>query len=216
MPNYSIDLVPLRESAAPAVEETPSAPLELAAWLEQRLPSVRVHWLGRIRARDAVGGSEWDQVVDSFVGVLCELLVPVLGPFRRDVEPLWLDAAELFGRAAASRGLAAGEVIEELQILRELVIRDLYRDPPIAGRARLSLRDILMLNRAIDRVVTHGSVGHTDALFFQLFDADAEETPTSEPEATLGVMEQLGVIRREVKAICAPHSGSPDAGDNDH
>ncbi len=216
MPNYSTDLVPHRERAAAPGEKSGSAPLDLAAWLEQRLPSVRMQWLVRIRARDAVGGSEWDQVVDSFVEVLCELLVRVLGPFRREVEPLWLSAAELFGRAAASRGLAAGEIIEELQILRELVIRDLYRAPPMAGRARLSLRDILLLNRAIDRVVTHGSVGHTDALFFQLFDADADETLSSEPEVTLGVMEQLAVIRREVKAICAPGAGSSDARDIEH
>ncbi len=33
----------------------------------------------------------------------------------------------------------------------------------------MGLRDVLRLNRAVDVLVTHASVGHTDALFFALF-----------------------------------------------
>lgn len=47
-----------------------------------------------------------------------------------------------------------------------LVIFDRYRDPSLGGTVPLSLREILGLNRYLDRVVTHASVLYTDSLFF--------------------------------------------------
>jgi hypothetical protein len=217
MPNYSTDP---STAASPTATPTPSekkvAPEDLTRWLHDRLPSIREQWMSRIEARDAIGGSDWHEVVGIFVGLISSMLVPVLGPLRREVAPLWIRVAELFGRTAAERGLAAGEVIEELQILRELVIRDLYKDPPGAGAAPLSLRDVLLLNRAVDRIVTHGSVGHTDALFFKLFDGDLGESG-SDPENTAeAVKEQLGGLRDEVRGVLALASGATYAGDAEH
>lgn len=124
----------------------------------------------------------------------------MLGPYRESVEPLWIRASELFGSVAARRGLAAGEVIEEFQILRELVIRDLYRDPPLGGRLPLSLREILRLNRGIDRGVTHASVGHTDAMFFQFFEPDGALSVSGE-DLLLEVLEQVRLNAEELDVI---------------
>lgn len=176
------------------------APLELAEWLQQKLPTIREQWARRIH-EDGVGRSEpWDRIIDEFTYLLVSFLPPLLGPLRGELRSIWDGCAELFGATAAQRGLAAGEVIEELQVLRELVIRELYRDPPMGGEVPLSLRDILQLNRAIDRAVTHASVGHTDALFFELF--EQREDQDRMPPAALAeeVTKQLSVIRDEFES----------------
>jgi hypothetical protein len=136
--------------------------------------------------------------VEDFTKHLVRFLPWMLGPYRETVEPLWIRASELFGSVAARRGLAAGEVIEEFQILRELVIRDLYRDPPLGGRLPLSLREILRLNRGIDRGVTHASVGHTDAMFFQFFEPDGALTGEN---LLLEVLEQVRLNAEELDSV---------------
>lgn len=136
-----------------------------------------------------------------FVGQLVYLLPFMLGPYRDQIQGLWDRASELFGSVAAKRGLAAGEAIEELHMLRELVIRDLYRDPPLGGTVPLSLREILRLNRALDRAVTHASVGHTDAMFFQFFEGDGVSGMLSGDDVAKEAEAQLAIIRDEVRDI---------------
>lgn len=148
------------------------APGDLAEWLNERLDSLADRWSVAIKEQGPGPSGPIDDALDAFTHHLVRFLPWMLGPYRDTVEPLWLRGSEFFGSVAARRGLAAGEVIEEFQLLRELVIRDLYRDPPLGGRLPLSLREILRLNRGIDRGVTHASVGHTDALFFQFFEGD--------------------------------------------
>ena len=217
MPNYSTDLSASPESAERPPQVGPNAaPVELTRWLRMRLPSISSRWMSRLEARESIGGSDWHDVVRSFVDVISSMLGPVLGPLRREVEPLWVRIAELFGHTAAGRGLAAGEVIEELQILRELVIRDLYRDPPGSGVAPLSLRDVLLLNRAVDRIVTHGSVGHTDALFFQLFDDGDREREPEAVRTAEAVLAQITSLRDELKGVLALGADPSFAGDAEH
>lgn len=204
MQNYSTDRDRAKGPGSAARIAGPGrrrvAPLELAEWLQQRLPAIREQWARRIH-ENGVGRSEpWDPIMDEFMSLLVAILPSLLGPLRREVRPIWDRCAELFGATAAQRGLAAGEVIEELQVLRELVIRELYRDPPMGGQVPLSLREILHLNRAIDRAVTHGSVGHTDALFFQLFDKGEPRDPVLPATLAEEVRQQLGVIRAEFES----------------
>jgi hypothetical protein len=175
------------------------APVELADWLDERLESLSERWAAAIRGQGAGSGVPIDRVVDAFTSHLVRFLPWMLGPHRDTIEPVWIRAAELYGSIAARRGLAAGEAIEEFQILRELVIRDLYRDPPLAGRLPLSLREILRLNRGIDRGVTHASVGHTDAMFFQFFESDGVGGGAGD-DLIAEVREQLRVNAEELEA----------------
>ena len=78
------------------------------------------------------------------------------------------------------------------------MIRLLYQDPPLGGRVPVSLREVLRLNRAIDRGVTHASIGHTDALFFSLFEGSG--IPDAPPEDLIAeVRDQLAGIREELR-----------------
>lgn len=194
------------EVAEGARERQPAArrrvdPSELASWLRERGERLGESWSDELRSRGLGNGSVIDRVVDTLVRRLVDFLPWLLGPYREQAEPLWVRASELFGAMAAKRGLAAGEVIEEFQVLRELVIRDLYRDPPLGGRVPLSLRDILRLNRAIDRGVTHASVGHTDTLFFQFFEAEGQPLALAPDEVAREVETQLEVILGEMRVV---------------
>ncbi len=185
----------------PSARQRKIDPNELSAWLEARLDEVSGRWLSDVHARYDRGGHDVNGLLTEFVTNLVPFLPALLGPYREDVDPLWTRAAELFGATAARRGLAAGEVIEEFQILREAVIRLLYQDPPLDGRARLSLREILRLNRAIDRGVTHASVGHTDSLFFSLFEGSGIPDAPPTEEMVREVRAQLDEIRAELRQV---------------
>ena len=178
--------------------------MELMSWLRERVPGLKEGWVNEIRARGPDGGREIARVVEMFAEQVVDLLPSMLGPQRDQIQPLWDRGAELFGAVAAKRGLAAGEAIEELHILRELVIRDLYRDPPPDGSVPLSLREILRLNRALDRAVTHASVGHTDALFFEFFEGAEGGSLLHGDDVAAEAERQLVAIRDEVRLILQP------------
>ncbi len=178
--------------------------MELASWLHDRVPQLHAAWSEEIRARGSGHVTEVDGVVDRFLARLVQMLPLLLGPEREQIQPLWVRACELFGVIAAKRGLAAGEVIEEFHALRELVIRDLYRDPPLGGRVPLSLREVLRLNRALDAAVTHASVGHTDAMFFHFFERDSDVPPMSPESVAEEATAQLELIARELLGILDP------------
>lgn len=181
--------------------------VELAAWVEARRDRLADRWLREIQSRYDRRTNGVNELLAEFVNLLVNFLPAMLGPYRDLVDPLWLRGAELFGNVAARRGLAAGEVIEEFQILREAVIRLLYQEPPLAGRVPISLRDVLRLNRAIDRGVTHASVGHTDALFFALFEGSGipDVPPTAELRAE--IQSQLDILRSELAEAVRPPNG---------
>ncbi len=176
------------------------SPAEFAAWVEQRLPRLVHRWhreiLSRYDSSQGVNG-----LLEEFLTLLAGFLPALLGPHRDQVEPVWIRASELFGAVAARRGLAAGEVIEEMQLLREAVIRLLYQDPPVGGRTRLSLREVLRLNRAVDTGVTHASVGHTDAMFFWLFEGSGIPDAPPTGELLTELRSQLDGIRADLCEI---------------
>ncbi len=92
-----------------------------------------------------------------------DLLVLLTGPLRRLTTESWLSASEWYGRTAALRGLATGEVVEEFQHLRELLI--LYLSETITEfPPRQSIATVLRLNRYLDEGIAHAVVGYTDAL----------------------------------------------------
>ncbi len=217
MPRHPSDQRKARPKGYGSIERRPPpykrvSPLELATWLRDRTPELGARWSAEIRARGLGQGPEVDRVVERFIEELLLLLPRLLGPERALVEPVWVRACELFGTMSAKRGLAAGEVIEEFHILRELLIRELYADPPLGARAPLSLREILRLNRALDRGVTQASVGHTDAMFFQFFEEDVDEPAMKGPEILEQVEAELDAIVAELAEVGSDAAVRPGDG----
>jgi hypothetical protein len=175
-------------------------PSELAHWLAERADRIRDRWLDDVKSRGAGWSDSIEGLIVQFFDLFLVMLPHGLGPFKEQVEPLWVQASELFGSMAAQRGLAAGEVIEEFQILRDAVIRFLYAEPPVAGPLRISLRDLLRVNRFIDRGVTQASVGHTDALFFALFQGRGVSEGLSKDNVA-EIRDQLAMIEHEFREI---------------
>lgn len=102
--------------------------------------------------------------------LIIDVYAAMVGPLRREVKPLWGRVAERYGRHAAARGLAAGEVVEEMQYLRELLIRHLA--PAIAAlRPRQGMALLLRLNRLVDKGVAMAVIGYTDAMVATLLPA---------------------------------------------
>lgn len=174
---------------------------DISRWLAERAEPLRERWLVMVRGRvEAARGDGRNELTEAFLDLFIDILPLCLSPVRDHAEPLWDTTAELFGSFAANRGLAAGEVIEEVQILRECVIRMLYQDPPRAPFGPSALRDVLHLNRLADRLVTHASVGHTDALFFALFQGSGAPEALSD-EVRYELRAQLEGIRREYEVL---------------
>ncbi len=152
-----------------------------------------VEWLG-----DRIIGTRTASLslTDAEFGVILEVFAALVGPLRREVRPLWAKVTERYGRHAAARGLAAGEVVEEMQYLRELLIR--YLAPAIAAlRPRQGMALLLRLNRLVDKGVAMAVVGYTDALVQTLIPpADGEP---AEPMADDGDLEAwLQAVRAEL------------------
>ena len=125
-------------------------------------------WSRWILARWGKSSTIRPQTLERQIRLLVDLLIETAGPMRRAALELWLLACEGYGRTAAERGLAAGEVVEELQHLRELLIR-ILSELIAALPARGSMATVLRLNRILDSGITHAVVGYTDTLVETLF-----------------------------------------------
>lgn len=174
-------------------------PMEVAVWVEEQAPALRDRWFSEVLARDGRSNEAVNELLRDFTELLVSLIPGCLGPYRTQMDPVWHQATELYGKLGALRGLAAGEIIEEVQLLREAIIRFLYAQPPGGVShedARLTLREGLRLSRIVDRGVTHASIGHTDALFFALFHGNG--VPRSlDGELLEEVRDQLEELRAE-------------------
>jgi hypothetical protein len=120
------------------------------------------------------------------------------GPLRREARDTWYAATELYGRLAALRGLSAGEVVEELQRLRELLILELA-EFFVALPARQQLPTVLRINRVLDSAVSNAVVGYTDALVASMFSREGVPVPTT--DSIQQMIAQLEGIEAEVKVL---------------
>jgi hypothetical protein len=136
--------------------------------------------------------------------LIVNLLAHMSGPLRREADDTWFAATELYGRLAAVRGLSAGEVVEELQHLRELLTRDLA-DILVALPVRQQLPSVLRINRVLDRGVANAVVGYTDALVATMFSREGVPVPTTDHVQEL--LAQLDGIEGELKLLDARSSG---------
>jgi hypothetical protein len=139
-----------------------------------RIDLVR-EWAAWIVHRTAQGPHVDAPILERQLGLLVDIVIELTGPVRRKAAQLWFDSCEHYGRVAAARGLAAGEVVEEIQHLRELLIRHLS-DIIAALPARYSMATVLRLNRQLDRGIAQAVVGYTDALVETLFNQNGVPT----------------------------------------
>src|SRR5215216_3407179 len=131
--------------------------------------------------------------------LLFDVMTEMVGPLRREVNLVWFHVCEHYGRIASARGLAAGEVVEELTFFREMLIRNLA-PVLVAMRARQGMAIMLRLNRVLDRGVAVAVVGYTDALVATLFAQNG--VPLSSTEQDVGEVErQLGILEQELQAV---------------
>jgi hypothetical protein len=163
------------------------------ASLRDTLTSTWASWLD---GRQAGSPALTPDTTGRMLRVFTDLLVVMVGPLRREAETTWTAAAQLYGRLAALRGLAAGEVVEELQHLRELLIREMA-DFFVALPARQALPTVLRINRVLDTAVSSAVVGYTDALVFTMFAKEGVPVPTSESVET--AITQLDAIEAEYR-----------------
>lgn len=195
----------MRDFAQPAEVRSPRTPTRgtrpysetehLGEWLEAQRQFLARHWFEEILRRVSMD-PEVEGILERFVELLTRMIPGALDHRRSAVDLVWKRAAELYGTLGAQRGLAAGDIVEEFQIVREAVIRMLFQAPSTRFGAALSLSDALRLNRFIDSGVTHASIGHTDGLFFALFHGNGVPTvPTAKLVAE--VEEQLGLLEAE-------------------
>jgi len=105
--------------------------------------------------------------------LVVETLVEMLGPLKREARIVWQHVMEHYGRTAAARGLASGEVVEELQHLRVLLIK--YIGNSVAAmRPRRAVAVFLRLNSIVDSGIAAAVVGYTDALVASLLLTDRD------------------------------------------
>ena len=155
-----------------------------------------IHWLGeRITNSSAVP----PDLVKAEFGLILDVFATLVGPLRREAKGVWAEVTELYGRHAATRGLAAGEVVEEMQYLRELLIRHLA--PEIGQlRPRQGMALFLRLNRLVDKGVAMAVVGYTDAMVTTLIPPPDGEPP-AEFTGTDAVTRRLEAIRISLAQI---------------
>lgn len=133
------------------------------------------------------------------LGLLVDIMIEMTGPLRRRLLELWMSACSAYGRAAAERGLAAGEVVDEMQYLRELLIRHLS-EMVASLPARQSIATVLRLNRVLDRGISHAVVGYTDGLVQTLLNQRGVPVPVETPVAD-DLAERLEQFEAELQRL---------------
>jgi hypothetical protein len=153
-------------------------------------------------------------VLERQLRLLVDIVIQLTSPVRRKAAQLWFDACAHYGRIAAARGLAAGEVVEEIQHLRELLIRHLS-DIIAALPARYSMATVLRLNRQLDKGIAQAVVGYTDALVETLFNQNGVAVfVQEEPDREIGQrLEQLETELAQVRASSTAAEGTATEGD---
>lgn len=141
-------------------------PVELKAWLIERRDEIARRWSSEILPLDADRTDPKHELLIYFHETMVLLLPHCVGNGRNRDNGLWEQASHLYGALAVHRSLAAGEVVEELQRLRTVLLRLLFESPPGDGLSKPLQRELLSLNRILDAAVVSASVAYTDDLFF--------------------------------------------------
>lgn len=152
----------------PSLPSPHSSLLPLARHLSDRRDTLAAEWSARLGERVTVSPTIPREQVERELRVLIAALAEMLGPFRREVKPTWLRAADHYGRVAFARGLAAGELVDECALLRDLLVHLLA--PVVAEmRPRRALGALLRINHDLDEAIAAAVVGYTELLVASLF-----------------------------------------------
>lgn len=155
-------------------------------------------WAAWLATRQTGGQGLDAATTERLLRLIVDLLVVMAGPLRREADGTWFAAAELYGRLAAIRGLSAGEVVEELQRLRELLARELA-DFFVALPVRQQLPMLLRINRVVDTAVSSAVVGYTDALVASMFSREGVPVPTT--DSVHQAVAQIAGIEAEARLL---------------
>ncbi|HTS88186.1 MAG TPA: hypothetical protein VMG41_06805 [Gemmatimonadales bacterium] len=156
-------------------------------------------WAGWLAGRVSTATSRPPGTLERELRLLYDILTESVGPLRRSVAEVWHHAAEHYGRFGAARGLAAGEIVEEIQYLRELLIRRI--GPVLTGlRQRQAMAIILRLSATLDKGIAVAVVGYTDALVATLFTQNGVPAPDSALDDH-DIEKQLDQIETELQQV---------------
>ncbi len=177
-----------------------STQLATARIISEARDEMVAEWTDWLLQRTA-GGSIPPAVLDRELRLVIDTLIEMLGPLRREAKLVWDAVMEHYGRTAAARGLAAGEVVDEIQQLRVLLIQHI--GPAIAAmRPRRAVAVFVRLSAVLDRGISQAVVGYTDALVASLMMTDRQSAPLT--DFTVEDFERrLARFETEVAAIAA-------------
>jgi hypothetical protein len=191
----------LRNLRRPDLRASQPALLAAARVIAERRDAMIADWSQRAGDRLTASPVVPPSCIERQFRLMLSTLGESVGPYRREAIPLWERATELYGRTASLRGLAAGEVVEELQHLREILT--LHLAPVLAGlRPRQAMAIMLRLNRVFDRGIATAVVGYTDALVATLFanggvpSADSAQDLADIERQKVELERELGYITR--------------------
>ena len=174
--------------------------MELRPWIEERVGLIARRWHSEITLREGRREEGGDGLLEVFLNHLVSFLPPCLGEHRDPAEEVWQQATHLFGTLALRRGLAAGEVVEELQFLRGVILKTLFDTTSESDMSSVPYRDLLVLNRILDLGVVQASVAYVDDLFFaHLQGSGVAEQVT--PELVEEITKQLEACSRELRSL---------------
>ena len=183
-----------------------SQPALLAAGrvIAEMRDSVVSQWIDWLGDRTAGAHTIPRATVEREFRLLFDVMTEMVGPLRREVNAVWFHACEHYGRIASARGLAAGEVVEELTFFREMLILNLA-PVLVAMRARQGMAIMLRLNRVIDKGIAVAVVGYTDALVATLFSQNgvpsfgADHDPAEVGRQLDALEQELQVVAKQLK-----------------
>jgi hypothetical protein len=195
-PRFGLTNLSLGESEVRASQPALLAAGRVIAEMRDSLVSQWAEWL---EDRSTGGHTIPRATMERELRLLFDIMTEMVGPLRREVNAVWFHACEHYGRIASARGLAAGEVVEELTFFREILIRNLA-PVLVAMRARQGLAIMLRLNRVIDKGIAIAVVGYTDALVATLFSQNGV-TAFRIDQDVVDVERQLDGLEHELQSV---------------